>query len=409
MIRKSIWVGLLMAIGTVALWPEPAAACGGFMCDGGGVAGPTPVVQAGERVLFEKRQDGTIRAYVQIRYQQGASVGFSWLVPVMGVPELGVADEATFDQLDAASAPQFRFVNSSGSFSGSSGGGGGGGGCGAADGGDFATAERGASEPDTMDDGVQVWNESRVGDYTTAIIAGDDGDAVREWLIAHDYDIPDRASEIIDHYVYTGHRFAAFRYDPLDGVGGSLPPITITYTGTKPCVPIKITAIASVPVLDVMVMTFGEGRAIPDGEYLEVVPDYANIVPAFSTATQTTYYDEVDTAVMAAGGHGWVVEHASSTHMLEGLTDPEAVSLASNNRYVTRFYTRIPQEFMDVDPEFVFTPEHADVNRLHVIDPSALTASAETASSSAPLRFAGVPFGLAGLGLLVRRIRRRQR
>ena len=104
MIRKSIWVGLLMAIGTVALWPEPAAACGGFMCDGGGVAGPTPVVQAGERVLFEKRQDGTIRAYVQIRYQQGASVGFSWLVPVMGVPELGVADEATFDQLDAASA-----------------------------------------------------------------------------------------------------------------------------------------------------------------------------------------------------------------------------------------------------------------------------------------------------------------
>jgi len=118
MIRASIGVGALAAIVAIAFWPEPAAACGGFMCNGGGVAGPTPVVQAGERVMFEQRPDGRIRAYVQIRYQQGAPVGFSWLVPVMGIPELGIADAATFDQLDNASSPQFRFVNGSVGFSG---------------------------------------------------------------------------------------------------------------------------------------------------------------------------------------------------------------------------------------------------------------------------------------------------
>ena len=405
MIRTSIGVGVLAAIAAIAFWPEPAAACGGFLCDGGGVAGPTPVVQAGERVMFEQRPDGTIRAYVQIRYQQGAPVGFSWLVPVMGLPELGVADPATFDQLDNASSPQFRFVNGTTGFSG-----GGGGGCGVSS----SDAARGGAfgVPDSAEDerGVRVWNESRVGDYTTAVIGGESGDAVRAWLLDNGYDIPERASEIIDHYVYTGHRFAAFRYDPLDASDGTLPPITITYAGTKPCVPIKITAIASVPVLDIMVLAFADGRVRPDpeGDYVEVVPDYQNIQTDFTTPTQTTYWEEVDAAVFDVGGHGWVVEHASSTTMLEGLTDPEAIALASNNAYVTRFYTRMPPEFMDVDPEFVFTGDYADVNRLQVIDLNPMTASASTGSSASGLRFAGAPFGFAGLALLVRRFRRRR-
>lgn len=405
MIRASIRVTLVAAIGAVALWPQPAAACGGFMCNGA-VGGPTPVVQAGERVIFEERQDGTIRAYVQIRYLQGTPVGFSWLVPVMGVPELGVADEATFDQLDSASAPQFRFVSSTPApFTGGSGVG-----CGSSGARSADEAAGRATDSPMAPGGVRVYEESRVGDYTTAIISADSGDEVRTWLLDNGYDIPERASEIIDHYVYTGHRFAAFRYDPLDGVSGTLPPITITYRGTKPCVPIKITAIASVPVLDIMVMAFGEGRAVPDaeGEYVEVVPDYSNIVQDFSTPTQTSYWDEVDSAVMEAGGHGWVVEAAHSTTMLEGLTDPEAQALATHNRYVTRFYTRIPQEFMDVDPEFVFTPGYSDVNRLHVIDNTALTASSGAGSSSSGLRFAGAPFDIAGLALFWRRFRRRR-
>ncbi|MBO6936329.1 MAG: DUF2330 domain-containing protein [Deltaproteobacteria bacterium] len=409
MIRASIGVGALAAIVAIAFWPEPAAACGGFMCNGGGAAGPTPVVQAGERVMFEQRPDGTIRAYVQIRYQQGAPVGFSWLVPVTGgVPELGVADPATFDQLDNASSPQFRFVNGTTGF----GAGGGGAGCGAtaADGGgDFRGVP--GSEPDADDDGVRVWNESRVGDYTTAVIEGETGEAVRDWLRANEYDIPERASEIIDHYVYTGHRFAAFRYDPLEASDGTLPPITITYSGVKPCVPIKITAIASVPVLDIMVLAFADGRVRPDpeGEYIEITPDYQNIQTDFTTPTQTTYWDEVDAAVADAGGHGWVVEHASSTTMLEGLTDPEAIALATNNAYVTRFYTRMAPEFMDVDPEFIFTETYADVNRLQVIDLNPMTASTDTGSVGSGLRYAGAPFGVAGIALLVRRLRRRRR
>ncbi|NIS36019.1 MAG: DUF2330 domain-containing protein, partial [Actinobacteria bacterium] len=178
-----IWLfalsGLVLGLGWAAA-PTTAEACGGFFCNGGGGGGPQPVVQAAERVIFEKHDDGTIRAYVQIRYDGNAPVGFSWIIPVLGRPEVSIAEASTFDQLDGQTNPQFRFVNNATGTT--SGGGGGGVGCGA------GSASRGAA-PDfesaggTMDvDGVMVWDASRVGDYSTATISGDTADQLIEWL-----------------------------------------------------------------------------------------------------------------------------------------------------------------------------------------------------------------------------------
>ncbi|MEM9067327.1 MAG: DUF2330 domain-containing protein [Myxococcota bacterium] len=385
----------------LAMTPATAEACGGFFCNGT-PAGPTPVVQAAERVMFEDLGDGMIRAYVQIQYTQqgGVPIGFSWVIPVTSVPELGVADTATFDQLDQATAPQFRFINAPNT---GGGGGGGGVGCAASDG-SFA---RGAP---AEDGGVRVWEESRVGDYQTAIIEGDDGEAILQWLADNGYDIPAAAENTIDDYVFTGHLFAAFRYDPIGPGSGALPPVVLTYGGLKPCVPIKITAIASMPVLDVMVLGFGAGRARPDpeGEYIETVPNYDAIRVDFTAPTQTTYADEVDAAIEDAGRHAWVVEHASSTGDLGGITDPEAQAILARNPYVTRFYTRLTPEQMDVDPEFVFSNEAEDVNRLHVIDLGARTSGLLTSDET---RFAGPPplvmlMGGAMLAIVWRRRRR---
>lgn len=383
--RFLMWVGAL-AIGlTTYSTTNVAEACGGFFCNGGGgPTGPTPVVQAAERVMFEDLGDGMIRAYVQIQYTQqgGVPVGFSWIIPVTSVPELGVGDQATFDQLDTATSPQFRFVNSTGGFGS---GGGGGVGCGASDGA-LASPPRAAE-----DGGVTVWDESRVGDYLTAIIEGDDPRAILQWLADNGYDIPAAAENTIDEYVYTGHLFTAFRYDPIGPGSGTLPPVVLTYGGLKPCVPIKITAIASMPVLDVMVLAFGQGRSRPDpeGEYVETVPDYDAIQPDFTAPTQTTYADEVDAAIAEAGSHAWVVEHASPTANLGAITDPEARAIVERNPYVTRFYTRMTPEQMDVDPEFVFDDRADDVNRLHVIDNSGRVAALSTDEASE--RTAAVP------------------
>ncbi|MDH5492947.1 MAG: DUF2330 domain-containing protein [Myxococcales bacterium] len=388
--RISTLVSSSLVLAALAISPSEARACGGFFCNGGG-AGPTPVVQAAERVIFEERSDGTVRAYVQIQYSQqgGVPIGFSWLIPTMSAPELGVAEAATFDELDGATAPQFRFVNPT--FGTSSGGGAG---CGGSGGDALAGApDRASSE--TIE-GVTVWETSRVGDYQTAILSGDTSEAILTWLQAHGYDIPDEAGAAIDFYVYSGHVFSAFRYDPLEPGDGSLPPIVITYAGSKPCVPLRITAIASTPILDVMVLAFGSERAKPVGDWVETVPDYSAIQQDFTAAGQTTYADEVRTAIVDAGGNAFVVEHAGASSALQGLSDPEALAIASRSPYVTRFYTRLPPEEMTVDPEFEFTAGTSDVARLHVIDLS-------------PPSGAFAPFGLLSASLLLGLRRRRRR
>ncbi len=384
--------------------PGTAEACGGFFCNGGGGTGPQPVVQAAERVIFEKDADGTIRAYVQIRYDGNAPVGFSWVIPVLGLPEVGIADASTFDALDGATNPQFRFINRA-AVSPSSGGGGGGIGCGSAD---FASA-RGAEDSAIDVEGVTVWDSTRVGDYETATLSGDSAADVINWLAANEYDIPAEAEPMIQQYVTEGHLFVAFKYDPI-GVGtGTLDPIVLTYRGEKPCVPLRITAIASTPILDIMVMAFGEQRAMPEGGYALTEPDYDAIRTDPTAAGQTTYGVEVARAISEAGGRAFVTEYAAPTETIaDAITDVEAQAILARNAYVTRFYTRMDPADMTIDPEFVF-PGGADVPRFHVIDITPVTAS--TGSTVSDLRFAAAPGLLlgAGIALFIRRRRRHRR
>jgi hypothetical protein len=77
-----------------------AAACGGLFCQN------VPVDQQAERIIFAVNNDATISAYVQINYT-GSAPDFSWVVPVPSVPEVDVAEMATFDELSRLTAPIF--------------------------------------------------------------------------------------------------------------------------------------------------------------------------------------------------------------------------------------------------------------------------------------------------------------
>jgi hypothetical protein len=400
--RSPIWALCALLLGAWSTDVSTAAACGGFFCNGGG--GPPPVNQAAERVIFEQRSDGSVRAYVQIRYDGGAPVGFSWIIPVQALPEVGIADANTFQELDTATAPQFQFINNAvPTFTDS-----GGGGCG----GDALAApafDRAGAEP-PMDSGVTVWETSRVGNYETATISGETAEDLLRWLDDNGYDVPDAAMDIIQRYVDEEHLFVAFRYDPV-GVGtGTLDPVVLTMAAPNFCLPLRITAIASTPILDVMVLVFGAERAKPDPTtYLSTEPNYAAVRPDFTMPGGTTYGEEVAVAVSLAGGRAFVTEFAGPTSQVQNLTDLEALALTSRNAYVTRFYTRMTPEAMLFDPEFVFTGG-PDVPRVHVVDITPRAASAGepgAGKTSGGLRYAAVPFTFAGLGLWLLLCRRR--
>src|SRR5690349_7587627 len=80
----------------------PAHACGGFFCDSA-----TPVLQAAERIVFGIDRDlGEVEMHVQITYS-GPSKDFAWIVPVPGVPEIGITTSALFTQLATRTQPTF--------------------------------------------------------------------------------------------------------------------------------------------------------------------------------------------------------------------------------------------------------------------------------------------------------------
>ena len=89
------WVALL------SLGADSALACGGFFCNS-----LTPVTQSAERILFARDGD-QIEMHVQINYQ-GPSVDFGWILPAAPDVETDVSTEALFSRLDGAFQPRFR-------------------------------------------------------------------------------------------------------------------------------------------------------------------------------------------------------------------------------------------------------------------------------------------------------------
>src|SRR5882724_1158237 len=138
MLRRLI---VTAAVAAVAAHATDARACGCFAQP----STATPVVQAGERILFAHEGDQVI-AYIQIKYQ-GAADQFGWLVPLPSVPTLEVGTDELFRTLDNTTAPQYRLTSVRQSCGGGGGvtststGSSGGGGCGAFGfGGDDTTA-----------------------------------------------------------------------------------------------------------------------------------------------------------------------------------------------------------------------------------------------------------------------------
>lgn len=88
----------VMVLGALCA-PDQAEACGGFFC-----SQQAPVNQAAERIIFSQNGDGTVTAVVQILYE-GPSEEFAWVLPVPGIPDVGVSSDIVFTRLQAATNP----------------------------------------------------------------------------------------------------------------------------------------------------------------------------------------------------------------------------------------------------------------------------------------------------------------
>ncbi|MGC6416998.1 MAG: DUF2330 domain-containing protein [Bradymonadia bacterium] len=329
-----------------------AFACGGFFCNA------QPVDQQAERIIFVQEDENTISSYVEIQYQ-GAPEAFAWIVPVPSVPELDVWNGQAFNSLDLATQPQWNFLNNC--FL------------------DEAAESAGPPQNDA-DDGVMVLDMQRVGPFDTVTLQSNDPRELVEWLRRNEYRIVPAMEPFIALYTAENMKFLAMKLAPGEDTA-SIQPIKMTYSAANPAVPLRLTAVAAQLEMGVKIWILGDRRFGPKN-----VPDITvsddEVVMDFRR-WENNYLPLVARKVDAAGGHGFITELAGPTGPLaemiresfvpdragqEGLDARAALAeLVASKPYITRLYTRVSPEEMDIDPIF-HAIDGPDVSNIHNIE-----------------------------------------
>lgn len=310
--RKRVMVAILAISGGAMLFTvsgDAARACGGFFCQA------VPINQAGEQIIF--RQDGDmVTAVVLIQYA-GDAEDFSWVLPVPGIPSFSIGSDVVFGPLELATRPQFNLtvvgeecaLRGRGGF------------------GFDATFANDNSDVVSIaeDEGVVILEELSVGPFDIAVVTSDDAEAMALWLEENDFDLTDRGAELIAPYVRDGMNFVAMKLQQDRGVG-DIQPLILQYRGDKPMIPIRLTAVAAVPDMGILVWLLGESRAVPIN-YLEVEPNLARLNWYSGQFSAYASYQNLVTAAMdEAGGLGFAVDYAGrNLDVLSQLPDPDSL------------------------------------------------------------------------------------
>jgi hypothetical protein len=300
------------ALAASALTPSVASACGGFFCNQA-----QPVNQAAEGIIFADNGDGTVTAVIQIKYQ-GPSTNFSWLLPISLVddtaPDIGVASDVALQRLQTATNPNYtlttrvegtckddntRNATPTGGFA--SGG---------------SSSISGGTDSGS---GVTVEASGVVGRFDFVVIKldaslADPADTAVNWLTTNHFDVPGGAANLLGPYLAAGLDLLALKLTKGSDTG-SIRPIVVTYKGTQPSIPIKLTAVAANDDMGVLTWVLGQSRAVPQN-YLSLELNEARI----NWFNASSNYNAVVTeAANDAGGQGFVTEFAGASSTLSGV------------------------------------------------------------------------------------------
>ncbi|PCK05431.1 MAG: hypothetical protein COA42_18240 [Alteromonadaceae bacterium] len=272
---------------------QQASACGGFFCQF------TPINQSGEQIVFKQDGDRTT-TMVRIFYSGEASE-FGWVLPVPATPELSVGDDALFNQLEAATRPQFDLLIT----------------------GSECVDPTRVFEGATLDSSgfplpvptavpsVVIEQSLEVGPFDAQVISSDSANALALWLADNNLDLTDRGSELLEPYVNAGMKFVVLKLQS-DQAAGDIQPIILDYPSTKPVIPITLTSIAAQDDMDVIVWVLGDNRAVPEN-FLHVTPNYTRINwYTGSRNAYASYQTLITDAMNEAGGQGFATDYAGS-------------------------------------------------------------------------------------------------
>lgn len=273
------------------------------------------VNQQSEQIIFEVNQeDGTVTAHVMILYQ-GDPEQFGWLLPAPNVPELGLSEEFAFAIVDELTRPivtpgtvsacpqdeytceyrnrcpdlRFGGDDDPSAFEGS----------------DAAGADAGFA-PGPMDPPVTILARETVGDYETVVFEAGDTALAVDWLVSEGFIVNETTAPFMQPYADAGMVFVAAKLVTGADVE-SIKPLKMTYQGTTPMIPLRITAVAAEPELTVTAFIYADEPYGPMGRHLVQLDP--NTLSDDGTG-RMNYPMALSRAIDESGGDGFVIEYA---------------------------------------------------------------------------------------------------
>ena len=336
--------GLSLAVVGAIVLAGPAHACGGFFCQA------NPVQQLAERIVFTVKDDDTVSSLIEIAYA-GEAEDFSWILPIpepIGVDDVAVPDEAStvFNELHRLTDPVFVAPVPSDDCAGGSP--------------QLAMDDTAAmaSAVGVMED-VEVFGSGEVGPFGFDIIGAEDPMALTTWLRDNDYQVDPSMEPLIDVYVEEEFSFIAMRL--LDGeTSDAISPVEITYPGSTPMIPLRLTAVAAFDEMPIFVWIFADHQAVPENfVHFEIATEELT----FSPFGANNYTRLVQQRADAVGGRGFITEFAGNAERLR-FGDSYLAERVEEKPYLTRLITYIDPEEMLVDPMFGFDEEAGEVSNI---------------------------------------------
>ena len=335
-LRRGLAIALLGGVISM-VHVASVAACGGLFCQN------DPVDQAGERIVFTVNGD-TVTSLIEIQYS-GSADDFSWILPIpeaIGVDDVAVPDDGqeVFDALHAATdvrfiAPPVPECAEEVLMA--------------------ASDDAGAAESDS----VEVFASGEVGPFGFDVIGSSDPTALIGWLQDHDYRVEPSMEPLIDVYVEEQFAFIAMRL--LDGeTSESIAPIEITYPGSEPMIPLRLTAVAAFDDMPIWTWVVADEQAVP-ANYAHMVIETAEVT--FFPFGGNNYQSLLGGRADAWEGRAFITEFAGPLENAE--VDHSYFDHPSRaGRYLTRLAAVISPHEMTIDPLFTTEPGRADVSNV---------------------------------------------